>query len=67
MNFCSTCGSSRLEYRVPDGDTLARFVCPDCSTIHYQNPKLVVGTLPEWEGRILLHISLNRASNAGSA
>ncbi len=54
MNFCSTCGSSRLEYRVPDGDTLARFVCPDCSTIHYQNPKVVVGCLPEWGDQVLL-------------
>jgi ADP-ribose pyrophosphatase YjhB (NUDIX family) len=39
---------------VPDGDTLPRFVCAACGTIHYQNPKVVVGCLPEWEGRVLL-------------
>jgi len=54
MKFCSHCGSSRLETRVPDGDTLPRFVCADCGTIHYQNPKIVVGCLPEWEDRVLL-------------
>jgi ADP-ribose pyrophosphatase YjhB (NUDIX family) len=54
MKFCSHCGSSRLETRIPDGDTLPRFVCADCATIHYQNPKIVVGCLPEWEGRVLL-------------
>src|SRR4051812_41165377 len=54
MNFCSQCGSPRLEVRVPEGDTLPRTVCGACGTIHYANPKIVVGCLPEWDGRILL-------------
>ena len=54
MKFCSNCGSNRLEFRVPDGDTLPRYVCPVCGTIHYQNPKIVVGCLPEWNGQVLL-------------
>jgi ADP-ribose pyrophosphatase YjhB (NUDIX family) len=54
MKYCSHCGSPRLEFRVPDGDTLPRYVCAQCGTIHYQNPKIVVGCLPEWEERILL-------------
>lgn len=53
MNFCSTCGA-RVELRIPDGDTLPRFVCTGCGTIHYENPKMVVGCIPEWESRILL-------------
>lgn len=40
--------------RVPPGDTLQRWVCDQCGEIHYQNPKLIVGTLPEYEGKILL-------------
>ena len=52
--FCSTCGSSQIAQRVPEGDNLPRFVCAECGTIHYQNPKVVVGTLPEWEDRVLL-------------
>jgi ADP-ribose pyrophosphatase YjhB (NUDIX family) len=40
--------------RVPPGDTLPRWLCDECGEIHYQNPKLVVGTVPEHEGRILL-------------
>jgi ADP-ribose pyrophosphatase YjhB (NUDIX family) len=54
MKFCSACGSPRIETRVPNGDTLPRQVCAECGTIHYQNPKIVVGCLPEWEDRVLL-------------
>ena len=54
MKFCSNCGASNLELRVPEGDTLPRQVCGACGTIHYQNPKIVVGCLPEWEDRVLL-------------
>lgn len=54
MKFCSRCGSPRLEFRIPDGDTLPRYVCGECGAIHYQNPKIVVGCLPEWEGKVLL-------------
>ncbi|CAL94060.1 NUDIX hydrolase [Azoarcus olearius] len=53
MKFCSSCGST-VEFRVPPGDALPRHVCPTCSTVHYQNPKIVVGALAEWEDRILL-------------
>ena len=54
MKFCSTCGSSALAFRVPAGDTLPRHVCGSCGVVHYENPKIVVGCLPEWEGRVLL-------------
>jgi len=40
--------------RVPEGDNLPRYVCPSCGTIHYLNPKIVVGCLPEWRGQVLL-------------
>jgi ADP-ribose pyrophosphatase YjhB (NUDIX family) len=39
---------------VPPGDLLPRWICDECGEIHYQNPKLVVGTVPERDGRILL-------------
>ena len=39
---------------IPAGDDRERFVCETCATIHYQNPRMVVGTIPEWEDRILL-------------
>lgn len=53
MNFCSHCGAA-VEFRIPPGDTLPRHVCVQCGTIHYQNPKLVVGALAQWEDRVLL-------------
>ena len=53
INFCSQCGKE-VEQKIPEGETLLRAVCPACQTIHYQNPKIVAGCLPEWEGKILL-------------
>ena len=53
MNFCSECGES-VVHRIPEGDNLPRFICENCDTIHYQNPKLVVGCLPVWNEQILL-------------
>ena len=54
MKFCSTCGSGKLMTRIPEGDNVNRIVCDDCATIHYQNPRVVVGCLPEWEDKVLL-------------
>jgi ADP-ribose pyrophosphatase YjhB (NUDIX family) len=53
MNYCSNCGSP-VVLKVPDGDFLPRHVCGHCGTIHYQNPKVVVGSVPVYEGRILI-------------
>lgn len=53
MKYCSNCGTL-VELRVPEGDTLLRYVCSECGVVHYQNPKIVVGCIPEWEDRILL-------------
>jgi ADP-ribose pyrophosphatase YjhB (NUDIX family) len=53
MNFCSNCGT-RVTLKIPDGDFLPRHVCDNCGSIHYQNPKLVVGSVPEYQGRILI-------------
>jgi ADP-ribose pyrophosphatase YjhB (NUDIX family) len=53
MKFCSSCGAS-VALKVPPGDNLPRYVCASCGTIHYQNPKMVVGCIPEWDDRILL-------------
>lgn len=53
LNFCSKCGVS-LTFRIPPGDDRPRYVCDDCLTIHYQNPKMVVGAIPVWEDKVLL-------------
>ncbi|MBL6946682.1 MAG: NUDIX hydrolase [Rhodospirillales bacterium] len=39
---------------IPEGDTRPRLMCPDCGYIAYENPKIVVGAVCEWEGKILL-------------
>ncbi len=53
MNFCSSCGQP-VALTIPTGDHLSRYVCGSCGTIHYQNPRLIVGCIPEYEGKILL-------------
>ncbi len=53
MNFCSNCGQKISFGKVPD-DELERFYCDSCNIVHYQNPKVIVGTLPRWENKILL-------------
>jgi ADP-ribose pyrophosphatase YjhB (NUDIX family) len=53
MKFCSNCAQP-LARRVPEGDHLPRHVCEACGTIHYSNPKVIVGCVPEWEDRILM-------------
>lgn len=53
MNYCTQCGT-HVELRIPEGDSHLRHVCPQCGEIHYQNPKVIVGCIAEWEQRILL-------------
>src|SRR5438132_1424100 len=42
MKFCDQCGAA-VRLRVPEGDTLPRYVCAACGTIHYQHPRLGAG------------------------
>ena len=53
IKFCNACGAL-VTHRVPEGDSLTRAVCDACGTIHYSNPKVVVGCLATYEDRILL-------------
>lgn len=54
MKYCSHCGSDRIRQTIPEGDNRLRYVCPDCGTIFYENPKIVAGCIAEWQGQILL-------------
>jgi ADP-ribose pyrophosphatase YjhB (NUDIX family) len=53
MKYCSNCGAP-VALKVPPGDNLPRHVCDACSTIHYSNPKMVIGCIPEWRDQVLL-------------
>ncbi len=53
MKYCSECAAP-VTTRIPAGDHRPRYVCPACGTIHYQNPKVVAGCIPEWGDEILL-------------
>jgi ADP-ribose pyrophosphatase YjhB (NUDIX family) len=53
LKFCSACGQL-VNVMIPEGDHLPRFVCTVCKTIHYENPRIIAGCVPEWQGRIVL-------------
>jgi ADP-ribose pyrophosphatase YjhB (NUDIX family) len=54
IKHCRQCGTAVI-YRLPDdGDTKERAVCTACTTVHYENPLNVVGTVPHWGDKVLL-------------
>jgi ADP-ribose pyrophosphatase YjhB (NUDIX family) len=48
MKFCSECAHP-VSLQIPPDDNRMRYVCGNCGSIHYQNPKMVVGSIPVWE------------------
>ncbi len=53
LRFCPACGAG-LERRRPAGDSHERLVCSACGRIHYENPRLIVGSVCLHDRRILL-------------
>lgn len=53
MKFCTSCGDA-VVLKVPQGDDRERYVCERCDSIHYVNPRVIVGCLPVYSDRILL-------------
>ena len=53
MKFCSQCGAS-VTYRIAPGEDRERHVCDACDTVHYINPKVIVGCLPTVGEKILM-------------
>ncbi|HEY7270940.1 MAG TPA: NUDIX hydrolase [Dehalococcoidia bacterium] len=51
--FCQRCGEG-LAPRLLEGEGRERLSCAACGFVHYVNPRLVVGVIPEHGGRGLL-------------
>ncbi|RYZ11963.1 MAG: NUDIX hydrolase [Myxococcaceae bacterium] len=51
--FCSFCAAP-TELRIPEGDHLPRRVCTRCGTVHYENPRVIVGCVVEHGPHLLL-------------
>lgn len=54
MKYCSNCGNSNIEFKVPEHDTIKRYCCSLCNTIFYTNPNVVVGALCIRNNKILM-------------
>jgi ADP-ribose pyrophosphatase YjhB (NUDIX family) len=53
VRFCPLCGASLAREPVPP-DQREQWVCSACRFVVYLNPKVVAGTIPEQDGRVLL-------------
>lgn len=53
MKYCNQCGEA-VSKQIPKGDNRLRYVCSTCTTIHYENPKVITGCLPIHEDQVLL-------------
>ena len=40
--------------KIPADDSRERYVCESCGSIHYQNPRNVVGSIPVYKEQVLL-------------
>ena len=61
IRFCPLCAAPLARAPVPP-DQREQAVCSGCGFVFYLNPKLVAGTIPEQDGRILI---TRRAINPG--
>lgn len=61
IRFCPLCGGGLVREAVPP-DQREQAVCARCRFVFYLNPKVVAGTVPEQDGKILL---TRRAINPG--
>lgn len=53
IRFCPLCGGGLVREPVPP-DQREHAVCSGCRFVFYLNPKVVAGTIPEQDGRLLL-------------
>jgi ADP-ribose pyrophosphatase YjhB (NUDIX family) len=53
MKYCPNCAAN-LTVKIPADDSRERYVCEACGTIHYQNPRNVVGSIPVYGEQVLL-------------
>lgn len=53
IKFCTQCGHA-MTRQIPQDDDHVRAVCESCGHVHYENPKMVVGTIPVFQDRILM-------------
>ncbi len=53
LRYCPICGGGLVPERIPP-DQKVQMVCGGCGFIFFLNPKLVAGTLPMVDGRVLL-------------
>jgi ADP-ribose pyrophosphatase YjhB (NUDIX family) len=54
LKYCSNCGSSKIEFVIPEDDHIKRYCCSECENIFYTNPNMIVGALCIRDEKILM-------------
>lgn len=54
MKYCIECGTANVAFIIPEGDNRPRHICHSCDYIHYINPRMICGTLPLHDNKVLL-------------
>ncbi|MCP4789510.1 MAG: NUDIX hydrolase [Gammaproteobacteria bacterium] len=53
MKFCSHCRAD-VVVAIPEGDNRERYICSACELIFYENPRIIAGSIPVFDDRILI-------------
>ncbi len=53
INFCSRCGA-KIDDKNRQNDHVVSHICKNCDAVYYDNPKIIVLSLVEFNGKILL-------------
>ena len=49
INFCSRCGA-KIDDKFHRSDNVASHICKNCDAVYYDNPKIIVLSLVEFQG-----------------
>lgn len=53
INFCSRCGA-KIDETTRQIDNVVSHICKNCDAVYYDNPKIIVLSLIEFNGKVLL-------------
>ncbi len=53
INYCSKCGS-KINEHVNKKDSVTALICKSCDAVYYDNPKIIVLSLIDCNGKVLL-------------
>tara|TARA_R110002096_G_scaffold155437_7_gene319859 strand:- start:1801 stop:2364 length:564 start_codon:yes stop_codon:yes gene_type:complete len=53
LNYCSRCGA-KIDEKLRQNDDVISGICSSCDAVYYDNPKIIVLSLIDYQGKVLL-------------